>query len=231
MENSTLMLLALGAVVIAGAVVVLIQRRRSQEMRSRYGAEYRMAVDQTGNSRKAEAELRHREKRVKAFDLHALSPREAAEFSERWRQAQAKFVDDPGAAVAQADSLLAEVMRARGYPVGDFEQRTADLSVHHPRLVSDYRIAHDVAQRHARGAANTEDLRKALIHYRALFEDLLAPSAQDRRPDEPSTFTSEEDEHERTLRSHNERDGARPDDRTDRQRRRPGSRDDRAPLV
>jgi hypothetical protein len=231
MDNSTLIVLALVALVIVGGAVVYMQRRRSRAMRSRYGAEYRVAVDQTGDRRKAEAELRNREKRVEAFDLRTLSPREAAEFSDRWRQVQTKFVDDPGAAVGQADELLAEVMRARGYPVSDFEQRTADLSVHHPKLVSDYRIAHDVARRHARGEAGTEDLRKALIHYRALFEDLLAPSAQDRRPEEPSTFMSEDDDHERATQSRDKRDDRAVDDRADRQRRSSGSPDSRAPRI
>lgn len=230
MDNSTLIVLALVALVVVGGALFFVQRRNSQQMRSRYGAEYIAAVDQTGGRRKAEAELRHREKRVDAFDLHTLSPREAAEFSERWRQVQTRFVDDPGAAVGQADELLSEVMRARGYPVSDFEHRTADLSVHHPKLVSDYRVAHDVASRRARGEADTEDLRKALIHYRALFEDLLAPAAQDRRPDEPSTFTSKEDDHERATRSADVRGDGGVDDRAARRRRRPDS-DGRAPLV
>jgi hypothetical protein len=231
MDNSTLIALALVALVVLGGAVVYMQRRKSQAMRSRYGAEYTNAVDQTGDRRKAEAELRHREKRVEAFDLRTLSPRQAADFSDRWRQVQTKFVDNPGAAVGQADELLSQVMRARGYPVSDFEQRTADLSVHHPKLVSDYRIAHDAAVLHARGEAGTEDLRKALIHYRALFEDLLAPSAQDRRPEEPSTFISEEDDHERATRSRDEPADGGVDDRAARQRQGPEFRDGRAPLV
>jgi len=231
MDNNTLIVIALVAIVAIGGAAVLMLRRRSQALRSKYGAEFAVAVDQTGGQHKAEAELRHREKRVKSFDLRTLSPREATEFSDRWRLVQARFVDDPGAAVGQADELLGEVMQARGYPVSDFEQRTADLSVHHPKLVSDYRLAHDVADRHARGDAGTEDLRKALIHYRALFEDLLAPSAQDRRPDEPSTFMPEDDQHERTLRAADDRTDADLDDRTARQRRSVESRDGRAPLV
>jgi hypothetical protein len=197
MDNATLILVGLVALAIVVGAVLLMQRRRSQALRSRYGAEYLTAVDETGDRRKAEAELRHREKRVHAFDLRPLSPREAVEFSDRWRQVQAQFVDEPGLAVSRADALLGEVMLARGYKPGDFEQRAADLSVHHPKLVSDYRVAHEVAHLHADGRAGTEELRRALIHYRALFEDLLGESPQDRRAEiEPRSFTPEEADHE-----------------------------------
>jgi hypothetical protein len=231
MDTPTLAIIAVIAiVVVAAAAVIYVQRRRSQDLRSRYGAEYLAAVDEAGDRRKAEAELRGREKRVKAFDLRPLSPREASDFSDRWRRVQAQFVDDPGAAVGRADELLAEVMRARGYPDGDFEQRAADLSVHHPRLVSDYRVAHDVALRHARGDAGTEDLRKAMIHYQALFEDLLAEQPQDRRPaGEPRSFTSEEVDDERIAESRDE-PGRAPDDRAARDGRR-GEIGGRAPRV
>jgi hypothetical protein len=231
MDATTLLILVLIAVVVAGGAFIYMQRRRSKELRSRYGAEYLAAVDETGDRRKAEAELRQREKRVGAFDLRPLSPREATDFSDRWRRVQARFVDDPGAAVGEADDLLAQVMGARGYPVGDFDQRAADLSVHHPKLVSDYRIAHEVASRHARGEAGTEDLRKAMIHYRALFEDLLAPAAQDRRPEEPRTLTSEEDHDERGERIREERGEPGPHDGAARERRRSEPRDRGAPRV
>ena len=228
MDTTTIVVVALVAVLIAGAAVVYLQRRKSQQMRSRYGAEYIAAVDETGGRRKAESELRRREKRVEAFDLRPLPAGEAADFSDRWRRVQAEFVDDPRASIDHADDLLAELMHARGYPAGEFEQRAADLSVHHPRLVSDYRIAYDVAHRRDAGA---EDLRKAMIHYRELFQDLLAPSAQDRRSEEPRTFTSEEAYDERTARAHDERDERRADDRADRERRRAEPGDGRAPRV
>jgi len=193
MDDTTLILIAVIALVVIVGAVVLVQRRRSQALRSRYGAEYAAAVEDTGGHRKAEAELRHREKRVRAFDLHPLTPRETVEFSERWRDVQAQFVDDPGMAVSRADALLSEVMRARGYPQSAFEQRADDLSVHHPRLVSDYRQAYETARLHAAGQAGTEDLRRALIHYRALFEDLLGEEPRDRRPDlEPRSFAADE---------------------------------------
>ncbi len=232
MDTTTLVLLAVIAFVVVAAVVVIAQRRRSNELKSRYGAEYRMAVDDAGSRHKAEAELRHREKRVKAFDLRPLSPREATDFSDRWRIVQAQFVDNPGAAVAHADELLSEVMQARGYPQSDFDQRATDLSVHHPRLVADYRVAHDVARRHAAGDAGTEDLRKAMIHYRALFEDLLAASPQDRRPEtEPRSFTPQEAEDERAAELRDERRARRADDRAVGERRVPDRDARRAPRV
>ena len=242
MDSTTMILVAVIAVIVIAGAVIFLQRRRSQDLRSRYGAEYIAAVDETGDRRKAEHELREREKRVKEFDLRPLSPREASDFSDRWRRVQAQFVDDPGAAVSRADELLGEVMQARGYPESEFDQRAADLSVHHPKLVSDYRVAHDVALRHAQGKAGTEDLRKAMIHYRALFEDLLADAPQDRRATtEPRTFTPEEADDERTAdagsgqrdeRGDERRDerarGA--DDRAARERRRDAG-DGRAPRV
>ncbi len=222
MDNMTLVAVAVVAVVVIAAALMLVLRRRSQTLRSRYGAEYVTAVDETGDRRKAEAELRHREKRVHAFDLRPLSPREATEFSERWRQVQAEFVDEPGAAVGRADELLGEVMLARGYPPSEFEQRADDLSVHHPRLVSDYREAHQVARLHAEGHASTEDLRRALIHYRALFEDLLGANPQDRPARiEPRSFTPEETRHEPIADSRDaDRTSRAADDRSDRERRR-----------
>jgi hypothetical protein len=229
MDNVTLALVVVVALAIIGGAVVYLMRRRSQTLRSRYGAEYFAAVDETGDRRKAEAELRQREKRVKSFDLRRLSPRESTEFAERWRQVQAQFVDDPGMAVGRADELLSEVMEARGYPRGGFDQRAADLSVHHPRLVSDYRIAHEVALRHTRGEAGTEEARKALIHYRALFEDLLAASPQDRRPTvESRTFTPEESDDDRT--SDLDAPGRAADDRAAGERGRPAG-DGRAPRL
>jgi hypothetical protein len=227
-DTNTAIILALVALVVVLGAVLLLQRRRSQQMRARYGAEYIAAVDEAGGPRKAEAELRRREKRVESFDIRPLRREEAEQFAGRWRQVQADFVDAPGAAIARADELLGEVMRARGYPVSDFEQRAADLSVSHPKLVSDYRLAHVVAEQHAAGRADTEDLRRAMIHYRDLFEELLAPSADGRRPAEPRAFSREEPEDERAARIRDEEE-RRADDRAAREHRRPGPRDGRAP--
>jgi len=208
-----------------------MQRRKSQTMRAHYGAEYIAAVDEMGDRRKAEAELKHREKRVESFDIRPLSRVETDGYVERWRMVQADFVDDPGAAIARADDLLGEVMHARGYPVSDFEQRAADLSVAHPKLVSDYRLAHEVAVRHARGEADTEDLRRAMIHYRDLFADLVEAPGEPRRPQEPQSFR-EESEDEPTTRARDEADERRADHRAVRERRRDNrTRGGRAPLV
>jgi hypothetical protein len=215
MDTTTLaILLGLIALAVIVGAALYVQRRRSQAMRDRYGAEYIAAIDQLGDRHKVEAELRAREKRVHALDIRPLPAAEIDRFYERWVAVQASFVDDPGPAVDQADDLLAEVMQARGYPVSDFEQRAADLSVDHAELVANYRIAHKVAELHERGKADTEDLRRAMIAYRALFDDLLEPAVepQRRRPQEPRTFSDEELEHERTARVRDD-DPRRADDR------------------
>jgi len=166
-----LALLAL-ALVAAIAVMIVVNRRRAN-LRAKFGPEYGRTVEMTGSPRKAEAELQEREKRVAAFTIRPLSPQQADAFTDAWVRVQAQFVDDPQGAVSRADVLLTEVMEVRGYPIADFEQRSADLSVDHPEVVQNYRSAHDIAVRHARGEADTEDLRRAMIHYRALFDDLV----------------------------------------------------------
>jgi len=171
----TRLLIILGLVVIAAVIAafLIIRKRNSDRLRSRFGPEYKVAVEEAGGHRKAEALLHDREKRVKGFHVTPLRTEDRDRYIVAWRRTQAEFVDDPKAAVAHADALLGEVMSARGYPVTDFEQRSADLSVDHPVVVQNYRAAHDVAVRHERGEAGTEDLRQAMIHYRALFEDLV----------------------------------------------------------
>lgn len=225
--NTTLaILIAVVAVAAIFGAVLYAQSRRSHRMRAHYGSEYIAAVDELGDRRKAEAELKAREKRVERLKVRPLEPDEADRYAARWRRVQADFVDDPGAAISDADRLIGEVMKARGYPVSDFEQRAADLSVDHPKLVADYRIAHEVASRHARGDAGTEDLRMAMIHYRDLFAELVEPPTV--RPDEQRTFR-EEPQDERAARARNEGE-RRADDRATRKR---GRRDGegRAPLV
>jgi hypothetical protein len=173
--NQTLLIVA--AIIVFGAVIVaavlISRRRRSEHLRSHFGREYERAVETTGDRGKAEAELAAREKRVHRLDIRPLSPGARRDFTQRWAEVQARFVDDPPRAVAFADALLAEVMSARGYPVQDFEQRAGDISVDHPRVVEHYRTAHDIAERHRRAEASTEDLRQAMIHYRALFDELV----------------------------------------------------------
>ncbi len=166
-------------IVVALIAYTLSQRRRSEELKSKFGPEYEHAVQTYGNQQRAEQELEAREKRVQVLDIHPLTPDERARFAESWRQVQSKFVDDPSAAIAQAQDLLKQVMQARGYPMGDFEQRAADISVNYPDVVSNYRRARDLGQADKQGKATTEDLRQAMVLYRKLFDDLLeAPSNQ-----------------------------------------------------
>jgi hypothetical protein len=160
-------------IVLAIAAFALFQQRQTAHLRGRFGSEYDRAVQVTGSRARAEADLRLREKRVERLNIRQLSSEDAVRFKESWARVQTRFVDDPKVAVTEADQLLGEVMAKRGYPVGDFEQRAADISVEHPRVVENYRSGHDIALRHAKGQATTEDLRQAMIHYRTLFTELV----------------------------------------------------------
>ncbi|HEX6047916.1 MAG TPA: hypothetical protein VFZ21_01560 [Gemmatimonadaceae bacterium] len=171
-------LVAVAVVVIA---FVLMQKRRSDELRGQFGPEYERLVRERGDPRHAESELSTRVERVKQLHIKPLSPEQRDRFADAWRSDQARFVDDPKGAVMEADRLVADLMQVRGYPVGDFEQRAADVSVDHPHVVQNYRVAHDIAVREQRGEASTEDLRKAMVHYRALFEDLLESDQHESR--------------------------------------------------
>ena len=173
MDPKIVIAIVVVALIIIGIVLMLVRKREGERLKQHFGPEYERQVQEAGGSRaKAEAELLKREKRVEKFDIRPLPSAERQRFAADWEQVQARFVDDPERSVAQADALLAEVMKARGYPVEDFEQRAADLSVEHPRLVENYRAAHEIAVRHAHGEGGTEDLRSAFIGYRALFEEL-----------------------------------------------------------
>jgi hypothetical protein len=178
MDQQTLLVVAL--VVVAALIVIAIvlatSRRRRQKLREHFGPEYDRVVSEEGDPARADRVLAEREHRVKKLDIRPLPDTAREQLVERWRKVQALFVDDPRAAVAHADALIGEAMEARGYPVSDFEQRAADVSVEHPRVVMDYRTAHDIAQR---GEADTEDLRSAMVHYRSLFAALVsAPAAE-----------------------------------------------------
>src|ERR1700723_4537560 len=170
--------------IVLAAVVILIiallawlymRKRRSKtaDLRQRFGPEYERAVRDHGSERKAEAKLADREKRVEKLNIRDLDPMEHERFSKQWESVQSRFVDSPKGAVAEADDLVSSVMKARGYPVSDFEQRAADISVDHPRVLENYRSAHTIAQRVGKDAATTEELRTAMIHYRYLFEELV----------------------------------------------------------
>ncbi len=176
----TAWIVAVAAIVVIGLVIVATswsRRRRSAELKDRFGREYDRTVEATGDRSKAEADLAERQKRVEKLDIRALDPDERARFVERWSDVQARFVDDPARAVAFADALLADVMKARGYPVSDFDRRAGDISVDHPVVVEHYHKGHEIAVRHERGEASTEDLRQAMIHYRALFDNLVGAAA------------------------------------------------------
>jgi hypothetical protein len=182
--NSTEILviaIVLAVIVIAVLVATTTRKRRSQKLRERFGPEYDRVVKEEGNVSKGEKVLEFRQKHREKFKVRALSPTDRSSFSYRWNEVQAAFVDDPKGAVTLADALVTDVMQARGYPISDFEQRAADISVDHPHVVEHYRTAHDIALRHGRGQASTEDLRKAMVHYRALFEDLLGDNQPQRR--------------------------------------------------
>lgn len=180
-----LAIIVVAVVIVAG--IVSARRRRSAHLKDRFGREYDRTVEEKGGRSAAEAELAKREERVEKLHIRALDPGERREFLERWTDVQARFVDDPARAVAFADALLGDVMKARGYPVSDFDQRAGDISVDHPVVVEHYHKAHDIAVRHGRGEASTEDLRQAMIHYRALFDNLVgaqAPAASSAREPE-----------------------------------------------
>jgi hypothetical protein len=175
MSTTTLILISsfIGIAILGVAALILVQKRRTQRLRTRFGPEYTRALQDSGDRRQAEAGLEERKKRVERFKLRPLAPGDSARVTESWRRVQARFVDEPRGAVAEADQLLGDVMSTRGYPVSDFEQRKADISVDHPRVVENYRAAHEIALRHAQGQAGTEDLRQAMIHYRTLFDELV----------------------------------------------------------
>ena len=173
MDENTILLLAVIVVVAAAVLWWVWRQRRRAHLKSRFGPEYERELARTGNVAKAEASLAAREARVSKLQIRPLSAEDAGRFTLAWRAVQTRFVDDPKGAVTEADRLVGDVMDARGYPVGDFEQRVADISVDHPDVVMNYRAARDIAAEHARGRASTEDLRQAMVHYRALFRDLL----------------------------------------------------------
>ena len=172
MDPKQLVVIVLAFAALLLIAWVLVRKQRTASLRSRFGTEYDRAVRESGPQR-AESVLLERERRVQKFSIRELSAQERESFVSEWRAVQSRFVDDPQAAVGEADLLVDRLMHARGYPMTDFEQRTADISVSHPRVVDNYRAAHEIAVRHREGQASTEDLRNALIYYRSLFDDLL----------------------------------------------------------
>jgi len=174
MNTTTVVIIVIAALIVIGASVwFFARRRRSQQLRTHFGPEYDHAVRQLGSQTKAEDALAARQKRMERIPIHPLTPQVRDRFASRWHDVQARFVDDPAGAIRDADALVNEAMQARGYPMGEFEQRAENLSVDHPKVVRNYRAAHAIAVRRERGEATTEDLRHALVYYRDLFEELL----------------------------------------------------------
>jgi hypothetical protein len=174
MDTWVWIVIAIAAVVVLGIVLwSALRSRRTKTLREGFGPEYDRTVAEAPSKREAEAELEERRKRREELDIRPLSPGARERYVEEWREVQARFVDDPAGAIGDADTLIQQVMRDRGYPVEDFDQRAADVSVDHPEVVNNYRAAHGISVAHERGKASTEDLRQALIHYRSLFDELL----------------------------------------------------------
>lgn len=181
---STLWILVVVLLVVLLAVGAFVMRRRSTGLRSTFGAEYDRTVAATGSRTRAESDLASRVQRVKSFDLRELTPGARERYSEEWRIVQARFVDSPNGAITDADRLVVNVMRDRGYPTEDFEQRLADLSVGYGDHLENYRAAHAISLKNDRSEATTEDLRQAMVYYRKLFGNLLGidPVAETRKP-------------------------------------------------
>jgi hypothetical protein len=168
-----IVLIVVVVAIVAIAAWAFMQKRRTTTLRNRFGPEYDRALEDYGNRWKAERALDHRAERTEKYNIRPLAEGEQLRFSEEWRRTQARFVDDPPLAIREADSLVSEVMRLRGYPMGDFDRRAEDLSVDHPHVVRNYRAAHEIAVTHSQGRASTEDLRRAMVYYRQLFDELL----------------------------------------------------------
>jgi hypothetical protein len=173
MSTVTVVLLIVAVAAVAFGLFMYTQKERTKRLRAKFGPEYDRVVDSYGNRSKAEEDLVHRQKRVEKLHLRDLTAADADRFADAWRAEQARFVDSPRDAIANADRLVIELMKTRGYPMGDFEQRAADISVDHPVVLENYRAAHAIAVRDSQAGASTEDLRQAMVHYRTLFEELL----------------------------------------------------------
>jgi hypothetical protein len=184
--NTTLILVAVAFLVIGGLLAMAVLRfQRSRRLRERFGPEYERLVNEAGDKQQAESELEARLAHVEALDIRPLTADEINGFSLEWQSTQAEFVDEPHASLQKAERLIREVMKIRGYPVEDF-QRAADISVDYPDLVTDYRGLHLIARKEADDEVSTEEMRQAMVHGRALFEELV-------RPEMPETTTTQKE--------------------------------------
>lgn len=177
MDTTAVLAIVAVVLVVAAVAFFLYRQQRTKALRSRFGPEYTNAVRQYGGAARAEEALAARAKRMEKMHIRSLSREDHARFVEEWQTTQKSFVDDPAGSIQRADALVTQVMNARGYPMADFEHRAEDISVDHPHVVEKYRMAHEIAERHKRGRAGTEDLRQAVIYYRDLFDDLLETHA------------------------------------------------------
>lgn len=177
--NTPTIITAIVILLVLGMVVgwVFFHRQKTEKLRKQFGPEYERAVKEVGSRNEAEEELEKRQKRIEKLEIRSLAPEEREQFNRQWQAAQAQFVDDPAGSIRKANQLVKEVMAARGYPMSDFEQRAADISVDHPDVVRDYRAARKIALANERNEVDTEDLRQAMVHYRNLFDDLLGTLA------------------------------------------------------
>jgi type II secretory pathway pseudopilin PulG len=165
------------AILVVVAIVLGLRKRRREHLKQHFGREYDRAVQQHGTASRAEAALEAREQRVHKFTIRDLPASDRGAYADEWAGIQRRFVDDPSMAVTQADRLVTRVMTARGYPMGDFDQRAEDVSVSYPDVVDNYRAARDIVVRHGNGQASTEDLRQAMVYYRSLFDELLGSTS------------------------------------------------------
>jgi hypothetical protein len=171
--STTVAIILIAVILLAAVAAWAFLQRRTTTLRRRFGPEYDRAVGEYGNRLRAEQALERRAERTEKYHIRSLSRDEQQRFSDEWRRAQARFVDDPPLAIRDADHLVSEVMRERGYPMAEFDRRAEDVSVDHPHVIRNYRAAHDIAVAEQQGRANTEDLRRGMVHYRELFDELL----------------------------------------------------------
>ncbi len=192
MSTGVIVAIVIGVVVLIALIAVLAvvakRRRKSKQLQEHYGPEYDREMERTGSRKDAESQLDERQERRKQLDIRPLDPQSRDRYAESWRTMQARFVDDPETSVRESHRLVGEVMRERGYPVGDdFDRQAEDVSVDHPELASNYRSAHEISRRNDRGEASTEDLRQALVHYRSLFDELLESRSGEQQHQERET--------------------------------------------
>ena len=171
--TSTLIIVVILIVIVLAALAVVRRQQRSKQLQERFGPEYDRVVDEVGDQSRAEKELEGRVAHVKTLNIRPLTADEVNRYALEWQDTQRQFVDEPLTALQKADQLIQEVMRVRGYPVDDFEQRAADISVDYPELVTDYRGMHRIAVKEVKDKPSTEDMRQAMVHGRALFENLI----------------------------------------------------------